>query len=314
MFGGIITRKEWREGRKWYKRAQKVIKGKTDREEAVKVITYNYLLELHSLEGHLFKQKDSLLKALREHDEDQKDLDKWISDEWVDKDIIRLMAKDFDLKITPWTIAADNYRDRFLTYLVDHYMRVTYHIDRDFPVLSLPYDELWHDIESSDYFDECWDLIIKEDEESRKNHGDTSDPRIFKPERNCISRYYDFLSGIHSREDKDFMLGPAYSKYGDPLFVGKEICVSRAVFGDDAPEKYGLPDERYITAAMPRLDFHGVFDSDTIDHSMDTADEYNTYLTWEPELISRYEMVLKCGDIVDRHECEGIDPSKIADL
>ena len=308
MFNGLMSFKGYKSTKKHRSDIKKLLVGKVSREEAVDIITYSYLSALESLERNLFKDKDIVLRAIQDHDESQANVDSCIADiqsggslKDIEKIGIKRLAEDYRDNIDFFLIAATSYTDRHNTYFVDHYMRSTFPFDKSStnPMTVLPYDELWCDIENNPHYDKIWDELMKEEEEDSKYAKETLDPRIFKPEPSCIKHLYDFLSSLHRSYDNLFSTAsPVYDKFGQPLGTFQiPVCVSRKIFGDDAPEKYGLPDEKYIAQAIPHLDFHGYIEEAPIHTMSFFALETDGSLVWDKSLLADCEIPLKNGDI-----------------
>lgn len=308
MFNGLMSFKGYRTTKKRQREYKKVLSGKANREEVIDTITYCYLSQLETLEDNLFSEKDTVLKAIQSHEENQKMVDDSVKDilnngdlKEIEKIGIEAMSSNYRDDVDTFLICSIIYPKRFSTYLVDYYMRSTFPFDKSStnPMAVLPYDELWRDIENNPHYDKIWDEVMEEAEEDARYDKVSLNPLLFKPEPSCIKRLYEFLSSLHRSYNNLFSTAsPVYDKFGQPLGTFQiPVCVSRKIFGDDAPEKYGLPDEKYIAQAIPHLDFHGYIEEAPIHTMSFFALQTDGDLTWDKSLLADCEIPLKNGDI-----------------
>lgn len=323
MFGGTMSFRQYRGYRKLYNRSQKVIKGKAERSESINVILHYMMSDILNLELNLYQEKDIIDRAHRNLDANQREVDKIYSEVLAGKDtykdindmMLSLDAEKFSNDMFIFQANSDDYKKRYLTYLVNHYMRVTYggsqYKEGPDMTMFMPFGDFWKDIETWPEYDDIWEEVVEEQREILAYQGIEMDNRIFKPTKAQLSSYFYFLELLHKREDTSDKR--IFNSCGEIVENGDIVNVAVRVFGKEAVKKHGLPGYDYSSAAYPHLDFHGMIEEvPPRDCDCVSSDEMNQFLTWEPDYICDMEFAMKNGDTLDWSSRDKLRPEEVA--
>lgn len=309
----VLSIGELIKGIKKHKKLVKVAKGKMDKQTSVDMITYMALYDLYSLEETLFDTKDRFKKYIKEFEENQAKIDRFIADEDdLTQTLMQSYTTDFRGAIDPLLFNVDTFEDRFGCYVLWHYLKVTYGGD----YADRGYKEFFDMVENNPHYNDIWKEVVKEIHASdKKSLLGCSEPRVFMPEPSCIKELFSLKFKSHLLKDNGQKI---FNKYGELLNEwGDTIDIGIEVFGIEKALEKHVSMGIYSAGILPHYNFHGKYQEAPL-RSLDfyalyhSVNDDNPDMVWEDNLVYPGETALKNGDLFMTDQLTNVFPDLVA--